>query len=207
MSARETTRFLLLNYMKMAAQDLQGVANVLQRPRPTDARFPRSVYKHEGGDRLMEFVALPELSGLGELLGDASWRETEALVRPWLAVDFRRQVHALRDVVKPPASPVPSKDNLQLSRAEIAPQKLDEYHAWRRDSFFPHVHSQAHVEAFTAYHSVVSTEPGALLLAEFSCPLEKHLESLKAPAYQELTSLATSRFVLGAVATSNWMRL
>ena len=206
MTSQGPARFLLLNYMKMAAQDLPGVADIVRQPRPTDARFPRSVYKHEGGDRLMEFVALPELSGLGELLGDASWREIESLVRPRLAVDYRRQIHALRDVVKPSASPVPSGANLQLNRMEIAPPKLDEYQAWRRDAFFPHVRAQEHVEGFAAYHSVLSTEPGALFLAQFSCPFEKYLEGLKAPAYQELTHHA-GRYVLGAVATSNWSRL
>ncbi|HEX5751608.1 MAG TPA: hypothetical protein VFZ09_35630 [Archangium sp.] len=199
--------FLLLNYMKMAAQELQGVAQILRQPRPTDARFPRSVYQHEGGDRLMEFVALQELSGLGELLGDASWRETESLVRPRLAVDYRRQIHVLSDVVKPPASPVPGGDRLQLTRAEIAPRKLGEYHAWRRDAFFPHVRAQEHVEGFTAYHSVLSTEPGTLFLAQFSCSFEEYLESQKAPAYQELTRHAASHYVLGAVATSHWTRL
>jgi hypothetical protein len=198
---------LLLNYMKMAAQDLRDIAGILSQPRPTDARFPRSVYQHEGGDRLMEFVALQELSGLGELLGDPSWRETESLVRPRLVVDYRRQIHALRDVVKPPASPVPSGDRIQLTRAEIAPGKLDEYHAWRRDSFFPHVRAQEHVEGFTAYHSVLSTEPGALLVSQFSCLFEEYLESQKTPGYQELTRHAASSYVLGAVATSNWTRL
>lgn len=206
MSPQGAARFLLLNYMKMAAKDVQDAADILRQPRPTDARFPRSVYKHEAGDRLIEFVALPELSGLGELLGDASWQQAEARVRPRLGVDFRRQIHALREVVKPSASPVPSGAHLHLSRAEIAPQELDGYHAWRRDVFFPHVRALEQVEGFTAYHSVVSTEPGALLLAQFSGPLEKYVESQKAPAQQEF-ALHASRYILGAVATSYWTRL
>ncbi|QSQ20837.1 hypothetical protein JY651_37265 [Pyxidicoccus parkwayensis] len=207
MSPTEPARFLLLNYMKLEAQQVPGVAELLSRPRPTDARFPRSLYKHEAGDRLLEFVGFQELSGLGELLADGFWRETEGLVRPRLAMDFRRQLHGLRDVVKPSASSVPGAERLQLSRGEIAPRALDEYHAWRRDTLFPHVRSLEPVEGFAAYHSVMSTEPGFLFLAGYSGPAEKFQETQKTPAWQELTGHAASRYILGAVATSHWTRV
>ncbi|RKH67898.1 hypothetical protein [Corallococcus llansteffanensis] len=206
MSGPGPARYLLLNYMKLEVRDVPDVVSVLRQPRPTDARFPRAVYRHEAGDRLMEFVALPDPSGLGDLLGDAAWREVEAVVRPRLSVDYRRQLHELRDVVKV-SSPVPDAEHLQLMRSEIAPAALQDYHAWRRDSLFPTVRGHGQVVGFSAYHSVLSTEPGALFLTQLSCPFAEYLERPETAVYQEHLKHAATRFTLGAQHTSNWTRV
>src|SRR5690348_11965320 len=107
MSSNPTSRFLLLNYMKFDPQLDQIVAGHVRQARPTDARFPRRVYKHQTGDRLLELIELPELAGLGDILLDPAWRALEAAVRPCLVADYRRQVHELSGVVRGASADAP----------------------------------------------------------------------------------------------------
>ncbi|MBJ6760430.1 hypothetical protein JGU66_06620 [Myxococcaceae bacterium JPH2] len=207
MSGAGPARYLLLNYMKVDAANVDTVAATVRLPRPTDARFSRAVYRHEAGDRLMEFVALPDLSGLEELLTHSAWREVEDAVRPRLALDHRRQIHALCDVAKPSASAVPDAAHVQLIRAEVPPHALAEYRAWRRDVLLPALSALPGVTACAAYQSVVSTEPGALLVTQSRTSPAQLTEAQQATAPKEALRHAASHFTLGAVHTSHWERL
>jgi hypothetical protein len=198
MSGNEPFDYILLNYIKTQPANATAVAALVREPRATDRRYPRSAYLHEAGDRAIEFVALPTLSALGDLLADKSWRELEDAVRPQLAADFRRQIHSLSRSVKGSATPVPSLRHLELRRHEVPPALLGEYAGWRREVLLPYLSQLPELEAFAAYHSVVSTEPGALLLSQFSCSPARYRESVETPELAELVKHIASRYTLSA---------
>lgn len=202
----QPTRFLLLNYMKLSVDAIDDVEAALKQVRATDSQLPRTLYRHDAGDRLLELVGLPELASLAALFEDPAWQECERIARPVLVADFRRQIYALRDVVKAPSVALPSGGRLLLSRGEIAPRALEAYWAWRAAAHDPLIREREEVDRFTAYHSVLSTEPGFLHLLEFSVELAALQRSLAASGHQELIQHASREYVLGQVATSTWTR-
>jgi hypothetical protein len=202
----QDNRYLLLNYLKLDAREADEVAALLSLQRPTDEQLPRSVYRHEGGDRLLELVALPGLSAVGSLMGDSIWLEVERSVRPRLAVDFRRQVHVLRHAVRQ-TSALPRSASLQLTRMEVSPQLTQSYQALREQTLYPHVDKCEAVESFAALDAVVSTEPGSLYLTGFSCDKARFSETFATGKQRDFSSEAASRFVIGgaaAVHSSYW---
>lgn len=208
MTNNEQSRYLLLNYMKLDAQLADEVTSLLTLARPTDARFPRAIYQHEGRDRLLELVALPDVAALGALLGDSAWLEIERSVRPRLTVDFRRQVYALRHAVRQPSA-LPTAPALQLLRMEVTPQLGQSYSALREQTLYPHVEKSSVVESFAALEAVVSTEPGALYLTGFSCEKARFGEEFAVGQQREFMGEAASRFVIGgapAIHTSVWFK-
>lgn len=208
MTDNEQSRYLLLNYMKLDAQSADEVASLLTLARPTDARFPRSIYQHEGRDRLLELVALPDVSALGTLLTDSAWLEIERSVRVRLAVDFRRQVYGLRHAVRQ-ASALPTAPALQLLRMEITPQLGQSYSALREQTLYPHAEKCPVVECFASLEAVISTEPGALYLTGFACEKARFIEEFATGRQREFMTEAGSRFVIGgapAIHTSVWFK-
>jgi hypothetical protein len=142
-------------------------------------------------------------------LTDPAWIDVEQRLYPLLIADFRRQVHEQRALVKAFAPDREPPRNLRLRRIEVPPQRLDEYHAWREDTLFAFMRKTPEIDAFAAYHSVISTEPGVLFLSWFSCPTEQYLASFQTPQYQEWVKYAGARFIAGgssALATSTWTR-
>jgi hypothetical protein len=111
--------------------------------------------------------------------------------------------------VKAPFGPVPNAPHLQLRRIEVPPRALEEYYDWRRGTIFAHVTGRSEVESFSAYHSVLSTEPGVLFVAQFSCSVESYLASFRTPEYDEFVKYAGARFIAGgpsSLHTSLWTR-
>lgn len=204
----DQNRYLLLNYMKLEPQSADEVGGLLSLTRPTDARFPRSIYQHEGGDRLLELVALPDLGALGSLLTDSAWLEIERSVRPRLTVDFRRQVHVLRHAVRQ-ASALPTAAALQLMRMEVTPQLSQSFQALREQTLYPHAEKSSVVESFLALDSVISTEPGVLYLTGFGCEKAKFVDEFATGSQREFVTEAASRFVIGgaaAIHSSLWLK-
>ena len=208
MIANEQNRYLLLNYMKLDAQAAEEVSSLLTLARPTDARFPRSIYQHEGRDRLLEFVALPDLAAVGALLTDSAWLEIERSVRPRLSVDFRRQVYGLRHAVRQ-RSALPTAPALQLLRMEVTPQLSQSYGALREQTLYSHVEKSSVVESFAALEASISTEPGSLYLSGFTCEKARFIEEFTVGRAREFMTEAGNRFVIGgapAIHTSVWFK-
>ena len=209
MDMREPSPYLLLNYLQLAPEKVQPVRALLLEPRQNDARFFRSVYLHEAGDRVLELVGLPDLAATRELVTDPAWADMERRLRPLLFADFRRQVHELRAQVKSAALDRAPPPHMQLRRIEVPPPRLDEYHAWREETLFAYGRKRPEIDAFAAYHSVISTEPGVLFLSWFSCSTEQYLASFQTPEYQEWIKYAGAHFIAGgsnALHTSTWTR-
>ena len=211
MTSTESGSFLLLNYMKTEASRIGDVSRIVAQPRATDARFGRRIYQHLAGDRLLELIDLPALGAFGEVFADEGWQSAEGFVRPHLVADFRRQILQRRSVVKQAAAPSaaakPHPLHLHLGRMEIAPRSLGAYRVWEQEHLWPQLRARSTVETVCAYHSAVSTEPGALFLAWFSSSPQQYKAELEDAQHQALMKHAGDQFVLGgaaAIATSLW---
>ena len=78
---------------------------------------------------------------------------------PQLVGDFRRQVLEFVEAPKPVAEELPDTPFVELRHVEVRPPAYHAYRVWRDRTIFATVRKAPEVEAFVAYHSVVSTRP------------------------------------------------
>lgn len=142
------------------------------------------------------FLELTPLAGLTELVDLARrWRDLYKALSPLLVGDVRRQVLEFVEAPKPAADELPDTPYLQLRHVEVKPPVHEEYLAWRKGTIFAEVRKSEKIETFLAYHSLLSTEPGVMFVAGFSCEPEEYLPTFASDRYAEIARQAHPRFV------------
>jgi hypothetical protein len=111
--------------------------------------------------------------------------------------DVRRQVLEFVEAPKPTATPLPQTPYVQLRHVEVRPPVYDRYRTWRDRTIFSVVRRSAEVDVFLAYHSLLSSEPGVMFVAGFTCEPEKYLGVFQSPEYQEIVRQAGDEYITG----------
>ncbi|MER7028863.1 MULTISPECIES: hypothetical protein [Streptomyces] len=156
----------------------------------------------ESGSVLYESTEAPAILELTPLarLADLTahtdrHKELHTALAPLSTGDVRRQVLEFVTAPKPAAGELPDTPYLQLRHVEVRPPVHEEYLTWREGTIFAEVLKSERIEAFLAYHSLLSTEPGVLFLSGFSCPPEEYLPTFASERYAEIARQAHPRFV------------
>ncbi|MDN3260899.1 hypothetical protein QWJ26_13975 [Streptomyces sp. CSDS2] len=157
---------------------------------PDGRRLYRSLEDHA----LLELRPLNRLDDLTALEDDA--RTLWDAVAPALAGDFRRQLHGFVEAPKDCADALPWTPYVQLRRVEVKPPVLDAYREWRERTIFETVRNAPESEAFLAYHSLLSTEPGVLFVAGFSVPPARHNGVFRTPAYDAILAEVREKYIV-----------
>ncbi|TVT61155.1 hypothetical protein FNH05_03530 [Amycolatopsis rhizosphaerae] len=142
---------------------------------------------------LLELTPLPALNALSARMDRQ--RELRKPLAALLTGDFRSQVLEFVGAPKPVDGELPETPYLQLRHVEVKPPVHEEYLAWREGTIFAEVRKSPRIEAFLAYHSLLSTEPGVLFIAGFSCEPEEYLPTFASERYAEIARQAHPRFV------------
>jgi hypothetical protein len=151
------------------------------------------LYRALEGSALLELRALSGLAELDALR--ARWAEQWQDLAPLLAGDIRRQAHTYVETPKGPDAVLPPTPYVQLRRVEVKPPVLDDYRAWRDRTIFETVRTNEAVELLSAYHSLLTGEPGVLFLSGFSDPAA-HDAVFGSPAYQEILVQARENYII-----------
>lgn len=155
----------------------------------------RALYRSLEGSTLLE---LAPLGGLGELEAlRADWSGLWDALAPLAESDFRRQVLDFVEAPKPAATPLPETPYVQMRHIEVPPAVYGDYRAWREETIFDVVRGADEVEAFHAYHSLLSTEPGVMFVSGFSCDPERYNAVFTDARYQEIVRQAGDRYITG----------
>ncbi|MEU0118085.1 hypothetical protein ABZ137_31425 [Streptomyces bobili] len=148
------------------------------------------------GTEASTLLELTPLTGLAQLDGlTAGWREAARALAPLSTGDVRRQVLEFVEAPKPVAGELPDTPYVQLRHVEVKPPVKEDYLDWRVDTIFAEVHKSERIEAFLAYHSVLSSEPGVMFVSGFSCEPEAYLPTFASERYAEIARQAHPRFV------------
>jgi hypothetical protein len=167
-------------------------AIALLREQPT-APAGTVLYRGVEASTLLELTPLTELSQLEGVT--ARWRALAAALAPLSTGDTRHQVLEFVEAPKPVAGELPDTPYVQLRHVEVKPPVKEEYLEWRVGTIFAEVHKSERIEAFLAYHSLLSTEPGVMFISGFSCEPEEYLPTFASERYAEIAKQAHPRFV------------
>lgn len=139
---------------------LAAVWTALPTPAVSDAR---SIYKSLDQTSCIELIALRNIGQLVDL--EDFFQQSWSLLGDDLQGDFHR--HLLRFVEAPKniSEPLPKTPFIQMRHVEVRPAVYHDYLAWRDRTIFDVVRNAPEVEAFLAYHSVISSEPGVMFVS------------------------------------------
>ncbi len=151
------------------------------------------LYRSTEASTILELTPLPSLEQLSE--PTERWRDLLKTARPLLSGDLRRQVLEFVEAPKPAADQLPDTPYIQLRHVEVKPPVYEEYLEWRKGTIFAEVAKSERIETFLAYHSLVSTEPGVMFVAGFSCEPDEYLPTFASERYAEIARQAHPRFV------------
>ncbi|MDA1358873.1 hypothetical protein O1R50_04520 [Glycomyces luteolus] len=155
----------------------------------------RVLYRCLEADTLLELRAL---TGLDEIAAaDADFETQWHAVGPHAAGDFRRQALRFVEAPKEPGTALPVTPYVQLRYVEVKPTAYEAYRAWREATIFDVVRGAEEVDSFSAYHTVVSTQPGVLFVSGFSCPPEQYQRPFTSDRYREIVQQAGDRYITG----------
>ncbi|HEY3479828.1 MULTISPECIES: hypothetical protein [Amycolatopsis] len=182
-----TSSLLLATEIPVAGQ---SAADAVKALRDTGSG---TLYEGLEHPAILELTPVADAAALAAPL--ARLRELRKPLAPLQTGDFRTQVLEFVAAPKPVDGDLPDTPYVQLRHVEVKPPVHEEYLAWREGTIFAEVRESAKIEAFLAYHSLVSTEPGVLFVAGFSCPPEEYLPTFASARYAEIARQAHPRFV------------
>ncbi len=187
---------ILINEFTPVAERFQDSLKILDLNRPDTNIY--QLYVSEQEEDILEIFAVTSLFNLNDIVKERNAQLGKTLNK-YLNSDYKRQVLALKEIVKPQRMSLPDYQYLQLRNIEVPLHRLEEYHTWREQTIFKYVKTQPGVESFVAYHSVISTNPGVLFLSGFSGDIEQYLSQFTKPEYQEIIKQAGDRFIRGTL--------
>ncbi|MFC9326844.1 hypothetical protein [Kitasatospora sp. NPDC057015] len=151
------------------------------------------LYRGVEASTLLELTPIADLGRLDGLT--ARWRDLLKALAPLSTGDARRQVLEFVEAPKPVEGELPATEYVQLRHVEVKPPVKEEYLDWRVDTIFAEVHKSEKIEAFLAYHSLLSTEPGVMFVSGFSCEPAEYLPTFASERYAEIAKQAHPHFV------------
>jgi hypothetical protein len=184
-----TSRLLLVTEVPVSPEAIGAALNVLRGQSPAGAVH----YRGAEASTVLELAPLDNLAQLDELT--PRWPALAAGLAPLSVGDIRRQVLEFVEAPKPVPGQLPETPYIQLRHVEVKPAVKQDYLEWRVGTIFAEVHKSQQVEAFLAYHSLLSTEPGVTFVSGFSCTPEEYLPTFASERYAEIARQAHPRFV------------
>lgn len=197
MTTQSIAPYVLINTYKADPDTYHTIEDLLTSRRSTDDQVPRSVYKDQAESHFIEILGLSSLTDLDSYLTNDETRNFESKIGDNLSYDIRREVLRQQDIVKPTARWIPSTDNLQMRYIEVPLYLLDEYHNWRQDTIFANVSKRDEINGFTAYHSVISQQPGVTFFVEFDCTPDELHEGFQSDEYKQIVKDANTYIIGG----------
>jgi hypothetical protein len=185
-----TSPLLLVTEIPVAPDAVEP-ALALLRARPSAEAAV--LYRGVEAPTVLELAPLAGLAQLDERRAD--WRALAADLAPLSSGDVRRQLLEFVEAPKPVEGELPETPYVQLRHVEVKPPVKEEYLEWRIDTIFAEVHKSDLIEAFLAYHSLLSNEPGVMFVSGFSCEPEKYLPTFASARYAEIARQAHPHFV------------
>lgn len=190
-----SSTYLLTTELPVQAEHADEAAEAWTGLLHTAADKDRALYRCLEADTLLELRAL---TGLDEIAAaDADFGTQWHTVGPFAASDFRRQALRFVEAPKEPGTALPVTRYVQLRYVEVKPPAYEAYLAWREATLFDIVRGAEEVESFSAYHTVVSTQPGVLLVSGFSCAPEEYQAPFASDQYHEIVRQAGDRYFTG----------
>ncbi|QCX82944.1 hypothetical protein C9F11_46985 (plasmid) [Streptomyces sp. YIM 121038] len=119
---------------------------------------------------------------------------------PLLVRDIRSQVLEEVETVRPASSASPYATWLQVRHVEVVPQRIPEYRAWRERTIFNVVRGMPMITSFTAYDSLISSDPGVTFLVGYEGQRADIEAAFISPEYARIAQEAR-QFLVGSPPT------
>lgn len=193
-----SARFLLITEVSpIAGRGGEAATRWLASELPPQVEA-RALYRSLDGASLLELLALGRIEDLGAVA--AELRDAARELAPLLATDWRRQVLEHVEEVRPSDGALPRGRHLQLRHVEVRPPVYADYRAWRERTIFQVVRRSDEIESFSAYHSLLSTEPGVMFLSGFSVPPDSYQRIFSTEEYAAIVREAGDTYITGGTA-------
>lgn len=155
----------------------------------------RLLFRHEGNDSLLELAVLIRWEDLAaeEATRTEQWDNLAAFA----AGDFRRQILELVEEPKPTVGQLPDTDHIQLRYVEVKPAVYEAYRAWREETIFDVVRNAPEIASFSAYHTVISTQPGVVFVSGFNVNADAYRAVFSSQRYRAIVQAAGDNYITG----------
>ncbi|WEE75413.1 hypothetical protein LZ683_14585 [Comamonas testosteroni] len=190
-----STKHLLITEITPKEGRSQAIAREWSRLPMPQGVVERAVFLALDGSTVLELSALSSLDCVESLA--LSWDQVWIRLGADLASDFRRQLLTFVEAPKDTPQALPTTPYLQLRHVEVPPGRFGEYRAWRERTIFDVVRKSPAVEQFSAYHSLISSEPGVMFLSGFSVEPDAYAATFSSPRYQQIVQEAGDNFITG----------
>ncbi|MBC7859544.1 MAG: hypothetical protein H7Z39_12370 [Burkholderiaceae bacterium] len=186
---------LLITESFPTAESFDAVANAWAAQSKPAACSARKVYTAIDESSCLELIALDNIAQVAEL--ENHFQQSWSLTGLSLQADFQRQLLRFVEAPKDVDGAIPATPYIQLRHVEVRPPVYPDYLSWRERTIFNVVRNADEVEAFLAYHSVVSSEPGVMFVSGFSCPVEQYTSVFNSDHYKDIVAQAGNQYITG----------
>lgn len=183
----------------IAKIEVSNRQQALERLRENPVHAKEAVYLDRGEGGILMLVFANSARELWSELESQAQRSRDGALKDLMTSDWSRQVLEYVTSAKSGGVPLEESRFVQLRYIEVPRRVYGEYSDWRENTIFAHVRGQKEIESFHAYHTVVSTEPGVMFLAGFSCSEDEYRRCFENPHYQAIVKEAGSRFIRDGV--------
>lgn len=170
-----------------------GLATYLAAAMPSAPK--RSVLCALDNDEVVTLEAMPSdmtMDGIREQLTGVA-----ANFAHYLCADVRRELLEFVEAPKPCAELFPDTPYVQLRHVEVKPDMMAQYRGWRDETIFDVVRGSDEISTFSAYHSVISGQPGVMFISGFSVEPEDYRKIFESDRYQSIVRQAGDRYITG----------
>lgn len=177
------------------AESFDAVAKALASQSTPAVARARHVYTALDKSSCLEIIALDSTAQIADL--EQHFQQSWSLTGLSLKGDFQRQMLRFVEAPKNIEGAIPATPYIQLRHVEVRPPVYPDYLSWRDRTIFDVVRKADEVEAFLAYHSVVSSEPGVMFVSGFSCPVEQYTSVFTSDHYKDIVAQAGNQYITG----------
>lgn len=190
------SQYILLNTYLTDEEHFDSLVSILKSDLNIDKIADRASYILRKESRAIDIIGAGNLAEVSALLENQSLQADEALLRDVMTHDIRREIVKLHTPVKPLKNIIPTGEKIQLRYIEVPGFHLNEYFDWRIKTIFANVLSRDEITGFSAYHSVVSAQPGVTFFVEYDGSYEDLMKGFTSEEYNDIVEQA-NRFIVG----------
>lgn len=145
-----------------------------------------------------ELLQLRSFDGLSDFAAKANELSVDLQrFANYMTADVKRELLTYVEAPKQCLSALPETDYVQLRHVEVPPPRSDAYRKWRTETIFQVVQSNALVEVFLAYHSLISGQPGVMFISGFSGDVNSYKSIFESDQYREIVRQAGDDYITG----------
>ena len=185
-----SARFVMISrYMTTESRERDLMSKLTHGP---DRRILKSVEKSEVIEirALDGRTSLVDLTTEAPLIGNSDFAEL-------LIGDVQREILVLVEALKDSPEIIPTTRYIQLRHVEVKPHMMSKYLEWRNKTIFNVVREHNPVEAFLAYHSLVSNVPGVMFISGFNSSIEQYTAAFTDERYSKIVQEAGDTYITG----------